>query len=75
MKRLWWEQTSVHWELPFYSEFGLNAPPDRDDALAAREQLFAMQAFQCGEFADWPEETHPMMPEHETATVDFKPDI
>jgi hypothetical protein len=41
--RLWWEQSSVAWELPFYSELGLTPPPDRDDALAAREQLWAIR--------------------------------
>lgn len=73
--RLWWEWTSDYWELPFYSELGLNAPPDRDDALAAREQLFAIRAFLLGEFAEDPEETHPMLPEHHAVAVNFKPDI
>lgn len=41
--RLWWEQTTVFWELPFYSDIGFNQLPDRDDSLAAREQLWAMR--------------------------------
>lgn len=41
--RLAWEQTSDYWDIPFYSELGLTALPDRDDAIAAREQLFAMR--------------------------------
>ena len=45
MNRLWWEQSSDYWDLPFYAHFGLNAPPDRDEALAAREQLWAMREF------------------------------
>lgn len=40
---LWWEQSSAYWEMPFYSEFGLTELPDRDDALAAREQLWAVR--------------------------------
>ena len=55
--RLWWEQSSDYWDLPFYSELGLTAPPDRDDALAAREQLFAMRELNDeGDLAPmWPE--------------------
>lgn len=50
--RLWWEQTSDYWQLPFYSEMSLTALPDRHDALAAREQLFAMrELFGEGDFA------------------------
>ncbi len=39
----WWQFTSDYWELPFYSEYGLTELPERDDALAAREQLWAMR--------------------------------
>ena len=41
----WWEQTSFHWDIPFFSEFGMNAgdvdPKDRYEQMAAREQLWA----------------------------------
>lgn len=46
MTRFWWEQTSDYWEIPFYSEFGLSALPDRDDALAAREQLWGQREWE-----------------------------
>lgn len=43
--RLWWEQSSEYWELPFYTEAGIFGGdavlPDRDDWLAAREQLWS----------------------------------
>lgn len=46
MKRLWWEQTGVYWELPFFMDIKLYdynvAIPERDDQLAAREQLWAI---------------------------------
>lgn len=44
-ERLWWEQSSAYWELPFYSDMGLNACEvgDFDDQLAGREQLFAIR--------------------------------
>lgn len=49
MKRLWWEQTSWYWELPFFMEVGLAdyaaELPDRDDQLAAREQLFGIREY------------------------------
>lgn len=41
--RFWWEQQSAYWDIPFYADFGLTELPDRDDALAAREQLWAMR--------------------------------
>ena len=41
--RLWWEQTDVYWDLPFYAEMGFTALPDRDEALAAREALWALR--------------------------------
>jgi hypothetical protein len=40
---LWWEQTDWYWELPFYAEMGMRPVVDREDWLAAREQLFAMR--------------------------------
>lgn len=40
--RLWWEQTAAYWDLPFYSIFGMTELPSREDALAGREQLWAM---------------------------------
>lgn len=66
--RLWWEQTDVYWDLPFYSEMGLTALPDRDDALAAREQLFALREL-AGEG-----DLAPMWPERATAEP-VEPDI
>ncbi len=46
MKRLFWEQTSDYWELPFFMDIKLYdyqvALPERDDQLAAREQLWAI---------------------------------
>lgn len=43
--RFWWDQKSEYWDLPFYSELGLstNIYMDFDDALAGREQLFAIR--------------------------------
>lgn len=41
--RLWWEQSSVYWELPFFTEMGFTPLPERDEMLAAREQLWAMR--------------------------------
>jgi hypothetical protein len=66
--RLWWEQTDVYWDLPFYSEFGLTQPPERDAMLAAREQLFALRELMDeGDLA-------PMLPERVTADA-VEPDI
>ena len=43
--RLWWEQSSAYWELPFFAEYGYSVLSfkDRDCELAAREQLFAVR--------------------------------
>ena len=45
MKRLWWDQQSEYWELPFYAEMGIFMPfpQDRGNELAAREQLWAVR--------------------------------
>lgn len=45
--RFWWEGTSEYWELPFYSDFGLDVMPDFDDMLAGREQLWALRELDC----------------------------
>lgn len=42
---LWWQQTDLYWELPFYAEmgvccWGLSGTPDWQPA---REQLWAIQ--------------------------------
>ncbi len=46
MKRLWWEQTGEYWNMPFFMDVALYdyqvALPERDDQLAAREQLWAV---------------------------------
>lgn len=41
----WWRFTPDYWDLPFYAEAGLccDAMTDKDDALAAREQLWAIR--------------------------------
>lgn len=41
--RLWWEQTTVHWELPFFTEMGFSVLPEWHEYQAAREQLWAMR--------------------------------
>lgn len=41
--RLWWQQSSAYWELPFYADYGLYPPKDRRDHIAAREQLWAIR--------------------------------
>lgn len=55
--RFWWEQTPDYWDMPFFSEFGLSTLPERDDALAVREQLWAMRELEDeGDLgAMWPE--------------------
>jgi len=55
--RLWWEGTESYWnDLPFYAELGLCAEvmDNRDDELAAREQLWAIR--------ETDDEIQPMMP-------------
>lgn len=61
--RLWWEQSDVYWDLPFFSEMGLCPIPDRDANIAAREQLFAMR--------ELPEDVLPL----ERSTDPAEPDI
>ncbi len=57
--RLWWEQSSDYWELPFYAEAGLIGPSEQDDRLAAREQLYAIREG----LAEFPELVGVMMQE------------
>lgn len=44
-RRLWWEQNSAYWDLPFYAEAGIccDAMGNRGDELAGREQLWAIR--------------------------------